>query len=322
MKLSTFAVLMLLAAPSAEVARAAPPPTREDIARMNELQQKADAAREAQRFLEAAGYLDQAYAIYPDPRWLANAGYCRMMAGAQTDAIKDLTLALKDPSLAGDARANASERLKRSRRALDLTLFAEASAGAGDHAAAARAYDAAYEAVQAGTYLVKAATHWERAGERDKALQHWRVAEPRLDLSEAERAAVADGLAGKSSPGPGSPGAPADAPRGGTVPVLGWALVGAGAAVLAVGIVGFAVSGSEHSAAEETTDLAAFRDHDAAGETWWNVGVAATTIGLAAAATGVVLVLTHDDGPVTHGSVEVGASVTTHGGLVTAVIPF
>lgn len=290
---------------------------------MKQLLAEADTAREAQRFLEAAALLDEAYAIYPDSRLLANAGYSRMMGGAQVEAIRNFEAALDDQRLVGEVRDKAVERLETSRGVLELTKRADERARLGDFAQAAEGYDRAFEKIPVGAYLVKAATLWDRAEKRALARERFQRAESRTDLSETDRVLVARGLTARSVRPDSEPAPEPEEPADGSItPIIGWVAVGVGAAALGLGIAGFAVSSSEHSAAEETSDFDAYQDHDANAETWWNVGLVATTVGVAAGATGVVLLLTDDDGRETRGSVEVGGAPTRGGGYVTATLSF
>lgn len=332
----TFMLAFALALGGSTSARAAQP-TPEARARATELGQQAKAARDALRYAEAAALLDEAHRLQPDARWLGLSGECRMMAGELERAIADLSAALKDPRLPRDARVKAEERLSMSKDALAAVRPAEEARARGGFEAAAQGFDRAFQIVPTGIYLAEAGLLWERAGQRDLAEARLREASARADLPDDRPRLVADALSrieasrmvGKPSrdaareepPAPARP-PPVERPEGSS-PVLGWVLVGTGVAALGLGVAGFVMS--EGKRAEFESDQEYYRAHldewtalDDEAETWWNVGLVSSGVGLAAAVTGVVLVITHEGSAETEGTVHVGAHAITGGTLVTA----
>lgn len=106
-------------------------------------------------------------------------------------------------------------------------------------------------------------------------------------------------------------------------PVAGWVLVGSGAAALGLGVVSYVLMDGKTSDFEARKQGQTFvgseseaRALEDEAQTWWLVGTIATGVGVAAAATGLVLVLTHDSGPTTRGAVDVTGSLLPDGGLV------
>ncbi len=345
-----WAMSTLLAFGMVQPARAADPRKAMEIAGQARL------ALEGKRYQEAADLMDEAFRLDPHPSWLANAGYARMMAGQQDRAVENLSAALQDKRLDGDDRNRAVERLGQASAARAFLARSDEAKAKGDFAAAARGYDSAFEVVRIGAYVLESASLWERAGDLDVAGERYKTAATMPDLIESQRRDTAESLTrvakAKSdrdrAPAPIArvPSQPAEPPAdtahvgeppkqplesevpapqitGDTsAPVLGWVLVGLGGASIGVGIAGFVISGSEKSAAKEARsagDDPRRAALDSSAETWWNVGLVTSSIGLACAVTGIILVATHDDSPATRSSLHVGGTPLPGGGLVTAI---
>lgn len=330
---------MLVAPPMSPVHAADQPKAKEVGAR-------ARLALEGHRYAEAADLMDEAFRLDPHPVWLANAGFARMMAGQQDRAVENLSAALQDKELKGDARQLAIVRLGNASTARAHLARADEARARGDLEAAARGFDSAFELVAIGPYALEAADLWERAGNLELAEQRFERAAAMPDLTEPQRRLVTDALKRIAVLRAGSGVAPAVAPaappvgpgksgeepvevarrtpeRGGP-PVLGWVLVGVGVAAVGTGVAAFIISGSEHAAAEDAKavgDEEARLEHNSRLSTWRNVGIVATSAGVVSAVTGVIMIaVSGDDEP--KRALEVGGAPLPGGGLATMRIGF
>lgn len=293
----------------------------------------------ARQYAAAADAMEDAYRLDRNPLWAANAGFARMMAGQQDRAIELLSEALADPTLPAEPRDKAHERLGKASACRALLARAERSRDGGDLAAAARAFDEAAGLVPIGAYLIAAGEAYERAGLLEQASQRLRAALAQADLSEVQRRDASDALvrvAAASAKHQARADAEAARPKDRPVtppeppgPVAGWALIGTGSAALAFGVIALVVTDQTNQEFADRVDGDTFAGtYDDAqalqseARTWWTLGVVSSAAGLAATAAGLVLVLTHDDGPTTEGRVNVTAVPLTGGGLVTLGGPF
>ncbi len=286
----------------------------------------------AQRYADAAGFMEGAYAFDPNPQWLANAGFAWMMAGEQDRAIASYERALADKRLVKASLTKTQERLELARSARTRRADADAKRLRSDFAGAARVYDEVYAAVACGRYLLEAASAWEKSGGLDDAAERYRggcdAPGPHARrTARGGRRARADRPCPQAGQDAGSTRcARSRAGRGRRgPPVLGWTLIGVGVVGVGVGIVGFVVANDERSSGVERAGELSQEQADAINdraEGWWNVGLVAGGVGLAAAIVGTVLVVTHDGGPETRGSVEVEGHVLRGGGFVSAALRF
>jgi len=297
---------------------------------------KAELAMAGQRYAEAADSMEEAYRHDPNPLWLANAGYARMMAGDLGRALTTLDQALADPKLTGDARARAVERRGRATTAKGHVDRAVAAAAAGDPATAARANDEAFESVAIGLYLLEAAGLYEKAGDLALASERFTAATARQDLEADQRLTATDGLARVTAAMARAERGPKERPvvvvaeeaTASDLAVPAWVLIGSGVASIALGVTGFVVSEDKRATwegvARDASGAITGMDDDEAraledgARTWWNVGLVASGIGVAAVATGVILLATDGGAPATRGTVEVSGVPWRGGGVVMA----
>lgn len=319
-------VIVALASTSARAAR--------DPKAAAEAVRKAELAMAGQRYAEAADRMEEAYSHDPNPLWLANAGYARMMSGELPRALAHFDAALADAKLVGEGRTRASERRTRAATAkveVDAAVAAEAS---GDAKGAAQAIDRAFESVSIGLYLLEAAGLWEKAGDLALASERFKAAAARQDLEADQRVAATDGLARVTAalaraaePEPEPKLEVVHTPRE-EPNILGWVVVGSGLAVAAFGVTSFFLSADKRATWEdaerdpdgvvvglERAEAQALEDD---ARLWWNMGIVGTAVGVAAVATGVVMLATDTGRPETRESVEVGGALVPGGGLVTA----
>ncbi len=331
---------VMLLALTASTSIAADPPQAKEIGA------RARLALEGHRYAEAADLMDEAFRLDPHPVWLANAGFARMMAGQQDRAVENLSAALQDKELKGDARQLAIVRLGNASTARAHLARADEARARGDLEAAARGFDSAFELVAIGPYVLEAAGLWERAGYLDLAEKRFELAATMPDLTEPQRRLVTDALkriavlrvgpgvapaVGPATPplGPLGPGQePVEVARRTPAregpPVLGWVLVGVGVAAVGTGVAAFIISGSEHTAAEDARavgDEEARLEHNSRLSTWRNVGILATSVGVASAVTGAIMIAVHDDDEPGQ-ALQVGGVVLPGGGLATMRIGF
>lgn len=306
-----------------------------DIRAAQKAVDEAQLALAGKRYVAAAEAMEKAYDLDPNPLWLANAGYARMMAGQQERAVEAMSAALADKNLDGEARVRAVERLGHASAAKAFIARSEEAKTQGDLAAAARAYDEAYSAVPIGPYALEAATLWERAKNYQRAEERYTQAAAAQDLtpeqqrmtvealSRVARLAKPDTIMKPDVPPPDATPKPvvvhADDGGGGS-PVVGWVLVGTGAAATIGGVVMLLAGNGQASdlqAAQDGAEDGVVKDlsrEDALAmqsdaEMLQTTGVIATIAGVAIAGTGVVLVLLSGgrDAPDTRGDVHVGA---------------
>lgn len=326
------AVALCAALALAQVAHGASP---DAIAKAREAVRLAELAMVAKDYPAAAERMEEAFRHDPNPLWLANAGYARMLSGQQDRAVENLSKALNDARLTGLARDNATERLARASAARAHLARSDEARSAGDLEAAARALDEAFQQVAVSSYPLEAGLMWERAGLLEIAEERFKLAARQDDLTATQRRDVAEALvrvakarAARVAPPEPEPAPAPLAPVAKSSTTTAWVLVVSGAAVTGLGIAGFALSEADQS---EFHDAA--RDADgnllmtraraealqSSATTWLNVGVVATAVGGAALVTGIVLLVVADDGaPETRGDVHVGGTWFEGGGLVTA----
>jgi tetratricopeptide (TPR) repeat protein len=332
--LAILLIPLLLSAQSAQAAR--------DI-RAAQLQvDEARLALAGKRYVAAAEHMEKAFAYDQNPLWLANAGYARMMAGQQERAVEALSAALADKNLEGDARQRAVERLGKASAAKAFIQRSDEAKTAGDLTAAARAYDEAYVAVPIGPYALEAAILWERAGNSENAQTRYQQAAAAQDLTPEQQRLTVEALArvarGEQVEAPPTTvqrdGTPtvvqvSDPPPKSGTPVMGWALVGTGAAAIVAGVVVVVIGNGK------AADLRAAQDGARDGVTddlsradalalesdagvFQTAGVITAIAGAAMSATGLVLVLTSGDERETRGDVRLGWGFTGNGGFITA----
>ncbi len=299
--------------------------------------ERADRAMLTKDFATAAEAMEDAYRHDPNPLWLANAGYARMMAGEQDRAVENLSKALSDPRLVGDARDKAVERLAKASAARAHLARADEATTRGDFESAGRAYDSAFEQVPLAAYVLEAAIRWERAGSLDMAQARYEIAAARDGLNAQQRRQVAEALpriaAARVRPAeppvetepPVTPLPPHDPTNTAT---LGWVLVATGVAATGLGVAGFILSDADeqefrdnafNAEGEIVMDPAEIEALESSATRWLNVGVVSSIVGGAAIATGLVLVLIDDEGPSTSGSAHVTGGIQPGGGFISAL---
>jgi len=307
----------------------------DDVVKARESVRLAELAMVAKDYAAAAERMEDAFAHDPNPLWLANAGYARMLSGQQDRAVENLSKALNDARLTGLARDSATDRLARASAARAHLARSDEAKSAGDLEAAARAQDSAFQQVAVGSYALEAGLLWERAGLLDLAEERFMLAARQDDLAPGQRRDAADALVRvakaraapppvKPDPGPLEPVAPAVASGSNTA---AWVLIASGAAVAGLGVVGFVLSESDTSefdnAARDGNGALLLSRADAealesSATTWLNVGVFASAVGGLALVTGIVLLVVADGEPETRSDVHIGGSLFGSGGLVTA----
>lgn len=293
---------------------------------------KAQLAMEGKRYAEAAESIEEAFRHDPNPLWQANAGYAWMLAGQLDRAIAQISEALGDAKLTGEARTRATERLGSASSARALIGRADDLRARGDLRAAAEACDAALEHVPIGPYYLMAARLYEEAGDLERAAERYQTAVGEGDLSadqqrEATEALVRVARAGATPKEPVAPPVTVATPAPEAGPnVAGWTLVGVGALAVGAGVLGFVMSAdreAEFDAAVGADGLVAMsraeaEELESESTTWWVVGVAGVAVGAAALTTGIILLATDDGEPEGRGEVVIGASPILGGGLFTA----
>ncbi len=296
---------------------------------------KARLALEGNRFQEAADLMDEVNRLDPHPAWLANAGYARMMAGQLERAIIDLSAALQDERLKGEDRVRANDRLNSATAAKAHLARADEAKAAGNFVGAAEGYDRAFALIPIGPYALEAANLWERAGNLDVAEERYKTVVTKRDLNADQSRVAADSLARVAkakidrdrlavvvTTGP-EDGTPIEPEKPKLVedpdsPIAGWVLIGTGLAAVGLGVTGFVIADGQRSEAASTNDEDRWKSLQSSAETWWNVGLVASGVGVAAVVTGIIVTATHDDAPDTRGSLHVGGTPLRGGGLLTA----
>jgi len=322
--------LALTAIPVAPAAAASPQAAQAAVDR-------AQLAMAGKRYVEAAENMEQAFRDDPNPLWKANAGYAWMMAGQLDRAIAQLSEALGDAALHGEARSRATERLGAASSARALLNRAEQLRGRDDLLGAAEACDAALEHVPIGPFYLLAGQAYEEAGALEQAEERYQTAVGEGDLSpeqhreatEAlvrvarERSAAAERKA-RPEPPPALPQPEPQASSGATV--AGWTLFGLGLAAAGLGVAGFLLSADRESTFEDAKGpggaVALTRSEaeslESEAQTWWTIGVVGVAVGAAAVTTGLVVLATGGGEPETRGRVQVGATPIPGGGLLSA----
>jgi tetratricopeptide (TPR) repeat protein len=304
---------------------------------------RAELAMAEQRYEEAAIAMEEAYRHDPNPLWLANAGYARMLAGQQDRAIEILSRALSDTRLEGQGRERAIDRLARASAARAHVARSEEARVRDDFTAMARAYDNAFESAPVGLYQIQAARAWERAGALDIAEARYRAASVLNDVTPAQRAEIAEALGRiaqrASGAGAGratSVGAEAAAtlPRiesGSGATTWGWVLVGTGLAGAGLALGGFLASDGKQNEWNEAprNELGQVlmsqkeaESLESAASQWRTVGVVSSVVAGVSLIGGIVLLATSGDSPETRESVHMGGGLSPGGGLVSATARF
>lgn len=337
-------LILLLALLSSSVARSAPGDSAEAVKR-------AQLAMAAKRYLAAAEAMEEAWRVDPDPLWLANAGYARMMAGQLDRAIEHLSGALADSRLSQDARTRATARLANASSAKALISRAEEARTRGDFLGAARTYDEALAHLPIGPLYLLTGELFERANELELAEARYQASMAEQDLNDAQRrqavealARVARAIAARSIPldappqvDPGDEPVPAraeptlvsSAPPAANEPsrVLEWTLIGVGVVGIGVGVFGFVASDSAQSEFRskvvrdpdgtrifEGTQAEA-RDLERDSGNYWTLGVVATSVGVGAAAVGALLFALNPSQTPGEGTVQITGEPLDGGGL-------
>jgi tetratricopeptide (TPR) repeat protein len=155
----------------------------------------ASQAMSAKRYDEAALQMELAYGFDPNPLWLANAGYARMMAAEPDKAVELLSRAIADTKLQGDGRTRAVERLGKASAAKAFVDSSEKAGNVGDFKVAARAMDEAFGIVSIGTYALEAGLLWEKAKQFTEAEARFTTALSMQDLKPEQQARATASLA-------------------------------------------------------------------------------------------------------------------------------
>jgi tetratricopeptide (TPR) repeat protein len=286
----------------------------------------------------AAEQMERAYEFDPNPLWLANAGYARMLAGESDRAIELLSKALADPKLSGEGRNRAVERLSKASTARAHLMSARRALARSDFEAAARSFDDAHATVPIGEYALSAAFAWELAKRPAEALSRLEVALASGELSEADTTTATEASArikaNQTVRDPEPTVAPPQKPAAAAAPgsatsVLGWVLVGGGVATLGGGAAFFALgegAASDLKEAQQRAEDGVVRDLSRARalslasdvDTYRTVGIIGTVAGLALSTTGIVLLAVESGTDERQSVVQLGADLRPTRWMLTA----
>jgi hypothetical protein len=287
----SFVALVVVFSLGTAPGRAAPPEADPEAAKA--LAARARASLDLRRPEAAARLFDQAQGRAPHPLWLSAAGEAWLEAVQPELAVSRLEAALADASLTGTAREHTAERLALAKRLAPLVAKARVDKAPADEVFVA--WREAFAVSNLGRCLFEAARAAERARRFGDADALFVLAVERDDLSIEERRYAREALVRLRERDAFARRAPPPEPAS----EAGWAVVIAGSAVLAGGVVAWVVGeeqrGRVRSAMADDGELSSRMSRaeaqalERSANTWSTVGWVVAGVGVVAIGAGVVM---------------------------------